>query len=463
MRKAWALFPCSASAGIATLSGMKIRQFIPFLCVLSAFAVPSLALAVDPPPGGGYPGENTALGDNALFSLTTGTNNSAIGYEALYNTTTGFGNVANGHNALFSNTTGENNTAVGESALYNTTTNRNTATGAYALFSNTVGGGTADGALALYSNTSGSANVAVGDYTLYSNTTGNSNTGVGSIALMNNTTGVNNVAVGSGAVDANTTGSGNTGIGTAALVNNTSGTLNVAVGENAVTYSRKGNSNIALGTYAGFNLKSGDYNIYIGNNALASDSGAIRIGDRRYNTNPYIAGISGVTVAAGAQVVVDSTGHLGTMTSSARFKENIVPMKDASRAILSLQPVTFHYKKDLDSLGVPQFGLVAEQVAKVDPDLVINDDSGKPYTVRYEAVNAMLLNEFLKEHRKVEDQAQINQQQAATNQQLKTALAEEKETIKTLAAALKEQRVQIQKIGAQLAAGHPAARLVSGP
>ena len=448
---------------LVALIRMKTDRFLALLCVVSAVTVPLPALAVDPPPVGGYPGENTALGDNALFSLITGTSNSAVGYEALYNTTTGFGNVADGHNALFSSTTGVNNTAVGESALYNTTTNRSTATGAFALFSNTVGGGTADGAFALYSNTSGSANVAVGEYTMYYNTTGTSNTAVGNTAMEYNTTGVNNVAMGAGALFNNDTGFNNTGIGEAALVQNMSGAYNVAVGVNALTYSRRGNYNIALGTYAGFNLKSGDYNIYIGNNAVASESGSIRIGDRRYDTNTYIAGISGVTVAAGAQVVVDTTGHLGTVTSSARFKDNIRPMKDASRAILSLQPVTFRYKKELDSSGVPQFGLVAEEVAKVDPDLVINDESGKPYTVRYEAVNSMLLNEFLKEHRKVEEQAHINRQQAATNEQLKVALAKEEETIKTLAAALKEQRAQVQKIGAQLAAGDPAARLVSSP
>ena len=363
---------------IATLFAMKTGRFLPFLCILSALALPLLALGVEPPPGGGYPGENTAVGDDALFSLTTGTSNSAIGYEALYNTTTGFGNVANGHNALFSNTTGANNTAVGESALYNTTTNRNTATGAFALFSNTVGGGTADGAFALYSNTSGSFNVAVGEYTMYYNTTGTSNTAVGNTAMEYNTTGVNNVAMGAGALFNNDTGFNNTGIGEAALVQNMSGAYNVAVGVNALTYSRRGNYNIALGTYAGFNLKSGDYNIYIGNNGLASESGSIRIGDRRYNMNTYIAGISGVTVAAGAQVVVDSTGHLGTVTSSARFKDND-PANEGREHGDSLTPAgDFPLQERIwTRQALPQFGLVAEQVAKVDPDLVINDESGK--------------------------------------------------------------------------------------
>jgi hypothetical protein len=131
-----------------------------------------------------------------------------------------------------------------------------------------------------------------------------------------------------------------------------------------------------------------------------------------------------VTVPNGVGVIIDSDGHLGTMTSSARFKDNIRPMKDASDAILSLRPVTFRYKKEIDSSGIPQFGLVAEEVAKVDPDLVIRDDAGKPCTVRYEAVNAMLLNEFLKEHRKVEEQdAAITAQQSEIGE-LKAAMAD---------------------------------------
>ncbi len=143
------------------------------------------------------------------------------------------------------------------------------------------------------------------------------------------------------------------------------------------------------------------------------ESARIRIGDKAHK-NTYIAGISGVTVAAGAGVIVDSTGHLGTVTSSARYKEAIKPMNNSSEAILSLKPVTFRYKHDLDPDGIPQFGLVAEQVEKVNPGLVARDDNGKPYTVRYDAVNAMLLNEFLKEHRKVEEQTSLNQQQQAT-------------------------------------------------
>src|SRR4030095_10706884 len=142
----------------------------------------------------------------------------------------------------------------------------------------------------------------------------------------------------------------------------------------------------------------------IGNLGRAHESNTIRIGRTADQTATFIAGISGATVPAGVAVIVGADGHLGTTTSSARFKEAIKPMDKASEAILALEPVTFRYKHDLDPDGIPQFGLVAEQVEKVNPDLVARDDQGKPCTVRYEAVNAMLLNEFLKEHRKVEKQ-----------------------------------------------------------
>ena len=156
---------------------------------------------------------------------------------------------------------------------------------------------------------------------------------------------------------------------------------------------------------------------------MPNESNTIRVGNETH-TNTFIAGINGVTVAGGIGVVIDVTGHLGTATSSARYKNDIEPMDKASEAILSLQPVTFRYKKELDPKAIPQFGLVAEEVEKVNPDLVARDDQGKPYTVRYEAVNAMLLNEFLKAHREVEQQAQINQEQTATITDLKSALAQ---------------------------------------
>jgi uncharacterized coiled-coil protein SlyX len=172
-------------------------------------------------------------------------------------------------------------------------------------------------------------------------------------------------------------------------------------------------------------------------------------------------GISGATVALGVTVIVGTNGHLGTVTSSARFKEAIKPMDKASEAILALKPVTFRYKKELDPQGIPQFGLVAEQVEKVNSDLVARDEKGHVYTVRYEAVNAMLLNEFLKEHRKVEEQGCKLQGQEATISQLKSTVAQQQKGMEALAASLKEQAAQIQKVSAQLELSKPAPQMLA--
>jgi hypothetical protein len=379
--------------------------------------------AVSPPPDGGYPGLNTAEGTDALFNLDVqnGLNNTAIGFRALYSNTTGGRNTANGDSALYSNTEG----------FYNT------ANGFDALFSNTGGSfNTANGDSALLSNTTGSLNTANGDSALYHNTTGSDNTANGDNALASNTTGNNNTAIGEEALLNNTTGSNNTAIGISALANNT------------------GSSNIALGVSAGFNHTTGSNNIDIGNLGVAGKSNVIRIGTNGTQKNAYIAGISGVTVAGGVGVIIDSNGHLGTVVSSERFKDAIKPMDKASEAILGLQPVTFRYKHELDPEDIPQFGLVAEQVEKVNPDLVARDDQGKPYTVRYEAVNAMLLNEFLKEHRKVEERGRKLQDQ-------ESAIAQQQAEIKALTASMKEQASQIQKVSEQIEARKPAARLVA--
>jgi hypothetical protein len=348
-----------------------------FLVRMLALTVAWLALlpatrAVDPPPDGGYPNANTAEGTDALFSLTTGFDNTAVGFEALYGNTTGSANTATGWTALQSNTTGFNNTANGANSLArNTTGMNNTATGEGALFLNTSGSqNTANGVFALSNNADASQNTATGFEALIFNT-GSSNTAAGYNALLNNTT---------------------------------------------------GSSNIALGASAGENLTTGSNNIDIGNAGVAGESGKIRIGTRGIHTHTAITGISGAIVARGVAVIVDSDGHLGTRTSSARFKEQIKPMDNASETVLALQPVTFRYKHELDAEGIPQFGLVAEQVEKVNPDLVARDNEGTPYTVRYEAVNAMLLNEFLKEHRRVGEQGRKIEQLEATIAQLQSAL-----------------------------------------
>jgi len=214
-----------------------------------------------------------------------------------------------------------------------------------------------------------------------------------------------------------------------------------------------GNNNIAVGYAAGLSLPGGNNNIDIGNLGAAGDSDTIRLGTNGYETNTYIAGIYGATVASGVGVIIDSGGHLGTITSSARFKDCIKPMDKASEAILSLQPVTFRYKHELDAVGIPQFGLVAEQVEKVNPDLVARDEHGKPFSVRYEAVNAMLLNEFLKEHKTVAEQK-------TTIAQLQSDMARQQREIETLAATVREQAGLIQKVSAQISTTRPAPRLV---
>src|SRR5216110_2533168 len=234
-------------------------------------------------------------------------------------------------------------------------------------------------------------------------------------------------------------GNNNTAMGNGALFFNTNGNSNTCLGFNALN-NATGSSNIALGSEAGINLTTGSNNIDIGNKGKAGESQYIRIGTKGTQTHTLIAGISGATVAGGVGVIIDTNGHLGTVVSSERFKDAIEPMDKASEAILALKPVTFHYKHELDPEGIPQFGLVAEEVEKVNPDLVARDAEGKPYTVRYDAVNAMLLNEFLKEHRKVE---RLEAALDAVNQRLA------------------EQDAKIEKVSARIEMTEPAPKLVS--
>jgi len=364
--------------------------------------------------------------------------NTSEGFQALDNNTTGTGDTAFGGEALFSNTDGFENTAVGCSALSsNTVGNENTALGSQALLSNSIGlRNTAVGSQALFSNTTGFENTADGSGALFFNTTGHDNTAVGLKALLSNTSGTANTALGFQALVSNTFGGGNTAIGYFALWNNT------------------GDENIALGDGAGSDLTDGNNNIDIGNPGQHGESDTIRIGvanagpSQEAQTATYIAGIFGTTVV-GSPVFVTSFGKLGVggpATSSARFKDEIKPMDKTSEAILALKPVTFRYKKELDPKGVPQFGLVAEEVEKVNPDLITRDRDGNPYTVRYEVVNAMLLNEFLKEHRKVEQQDRRLEQQERT-------IAKQQKQIEALTAGL-------QKVSTQLELSKPAPQMV---
>ena len=281
----------------------------------------------------------------------------------------------------------------------------NTFLGDDALVSNTTGNfNTAIGASALGSNTTGFDNTAVGSSALPSNTTGSFNTAVGNSVLLHSTTGTLNTAIGNSALNSNTIGVENTATGNQALLNVATGNNNTANGSGALGSMTTGNANIAIGDHAGAILNTGSNNIYIGNRGANVESNTIRIGVQGTQTTTSIAGINGATVPNGVGVLVGSNGKLGTVLSSARFKEGVKPMDQASEAILALKPVTFRYRHELDPAGTPQFGLVAEDVEKVNPDLVARDEQGKPYTVRYEAVNAMLLNEFLKEHREVQAQ-----------------------------------------------------------
>jgi hypothetical protein len=371
--------------------------------VLACFCPFAHGAGLNPPPDGGYPGGNTAEGQNALFNLTAGTYNTAVGLFSL-------GAV----------TTGNFNTGVGAGALFLTTGDQNTATGAGALLNNNVGSfNTANGAFALVNQTTGGSNTAIGAGAL-GTTTGGSNTAVGVNALFHNNLGNNNTAVGASAL-VNAIGSGNTAVGIGAGSNVTAASNVICIG--------------ALG--------------------------------QNVSDSCYIGEIFGRSSPDGAPVLINSDNKLGTFTSSKRFKEDIKPMDKASEAILALKPVTFRYKKEIDPTGRSQFGLVAEEVEKVNPDLVVRDKEGKPYSVRYEQVNAMLLNEFLKEHRKVQEQeatimelkSTAGKQQATIAQQqreFQTNAARRENEIQALTARLKHQAAQVQKMSAQLPSANPS-------
>jgi trimeric autotransporter adhesin len=365
-----------------SIGGLFLRPYF----ILTAIALGFLAFspktrAVSPAPGGGYPGFNTAEGQNALLGLTTGQGNTAVGWFSLW------GNAAG---------------------------NFNTATGAGTLLFNTA----------------------------------DENTAFGAAALLNNASGSGNTAVGTSALSSNTTGSFNEAMGVNALAGNDSGFYNIAIGDDTLSGNVSGSHNIIIGGFgAGFNIIAGSNNIYIGPgvsaNGAVDESDTIRINDSApprggTSSQVFFAGIDGSTVGAvNTPVLINPNGQLGTGVSSARFKKDIDPMGTTSEAIFCLEPVTFHYKGD--ETNIPQFGLIAEEVAKVNPALILVDKEGKPYSVRYDQVNAMVLNEFLKEHKTV--------------QELKNEIAE-------LTATVKEQAAQIQKVSARLEVSERRSRTV---
>src|SRR6266540_3745242 len=368
---------------------------IPLALVLACFALSQRAQGVVPAPDGGYPGNNTAEGQNALFSLTAG----------------GFNNTAVGFLSLRSNTEGDLNTAVGAGTLLFNTSDGNTAVGSVALLFNTIGfDNTAVGGAALLNNTEGAGNTALGRAALLNNTTGDDNTAVGFDALVRNTTGDSNTAIGREALSANVSGDGHTAVGYRALENsNASGQFcfaNTAVGSLALESSTSGCGNTAIGNAALRSSTSGSLNVAVGllagNNVTTADN-VICIGTTVAGANVdnscYIGNI--YNEPGGSQAVyVNSQGKLGAQVSSQRFKDEIQPINQASEAIHRLRPVSFRYKAEIEPTRPVGFGLIAEEVEKINPDLVTRDKGGKPLSVRYDQVNAMLLNEFLKEHKK---------------------------------------------------------------
>ncbi len=384
--------------------------------MLSCFGLSAKILAVVPAPDGGYPGNNTAEGTNALFSLTSGIDNTALGFEALFRNTTADFNTAEGFGALFNNTSGTQNTATGVNALI--------------------------------SNTTGSFNTANGVNTLFRNTTGFQNAATGVQALFSNTTGFHNTAAGFQALLSNTTGNHNTADGDNALVHDTTGSLNTAIGAHTLDQNITGSSNVALGFQAGFNI-TGSGNVCVGQNILgvAGESNVTRIGN-----------IGSTAQANGVFVTVGAGGKLGFQVSSRRYKDDIRPMNKASEALFALKPVSFRYKQEIDPARSPDFGLIAEDVATVNPDLVARDEEGNIVTVRYQAVNAMLLNEFLKEHKKVEEQqasiAELKSTVAQQKNDFQAKVAHQHEQIEALTAGL-------QKVSAQLEVSKTAPRVVN--
>jgi hypothetical protein len=378
--------PSSRNSITAATAGRDLL-LIPLALVCFTLLPAPNAFAVTPAPDGGYPGANTAEGTSALFSRTTGVWDTALGYQALFHDTTGHSNTAVGLRSLFSNTTGT----------------QNTATGVLSLFSNTTASfNTADGYQALLSDTTGEKNVATGYQALNSNTTGANNTAVGAATLTNSVDGDDNTAVGGG------------------------------TGPNVI----HGSNNTYLGDFVGTLAPDESNTIRIGDLSNGNGSGSLAcfIGGIFNNFQPVGGAIVQVTLDLGTDELGWDVG-----ASSARFKDEIKPMDKASESILALKPVTFRYKKEIDRTGIPRFGLVAEEVEKVNPDLVTRDRDGKLFTVRYDAVNAMLLNEFLKEHQKV--------------QKLEAAL-------KAVNKRLKAQDAKIDKVNAKVELSGPGLRTV---
>jgi hypothetical protein len=420
--------------------------------VVLCFALWPQAQAVVPPPDGGYANFTTAEGQKALFNLTTGSANTAVGWYSLFSDTSGSFNTGVGAGTLVLNT-GDENTAVGTASLLFNTASGNTALGSRALLNNTDGvSNTAAGQLALFSNTQGGSNTAVGTASLGANTLGDRNTAIGFVALGENINGTDNAALGYGALDNNIGGTSNTATGAFALQDNTAGNNNTAVGSFSLLHNTGGN-NVALGYGAGENATTGDNNVYIG---------ALMQGVAAEANHTYIGNINTTSVSGGGTDTVTvnlTTGLVGHLSSSQRYKEQIKPMDKASEALYRLKPVSYRYKKEIDSTQSPAFGLIAEEVADVNSALVACNSEGQPESVHYEMVNAMLLNEFLKEHKTVQElKSTVLGQQSIILQQRQSferRLAEQEKQMKALTGV-------VEKVNRQLEMNNSAARVAAG-
>ena len=433
------------------------------------------AFGVIPPPDGGYPRFNTAEGQNALFSLTTGIANTANGWYSLFSNTGGNLNTGVGAGTLLFNT-GNDNTAIGAAALlFNTTGSDSTAVGTAALVNNTAGANTAIGAFALQANTTGGTlgtteglpvgpNTAVGSHALESNTISSGNTAVGYQALGSMVAGAD---FGNGPTDRGTS----TAVGFQALasVNGPSNELNDAFGYRALSNFADGYGNVAIGSRALIDLTNGFINVAVGPNAgsgLTSGNGNVYIGrpagapNEEFRT--YIDNINSTSVSGGGTDTVTvnlMTGLLGHLSSSRRHKEEIKPMDNASETLYRLKPVTYRYKKEIDQTQILDYGLIAEDVAEIDPNLTACNKDGEIESVRYTAINAMLLNEFLKEHCTVEEQqATISELNSTVSEQAST-ISQLKKEMETVVVRLKEHDSRIQKVSDQVELRKPALQM----
>jgi hypothetical protein len=379
---------------------------------------------------------STRYGQSTLSNNVAGTGvaNTAIGTGALQFNTIGKWNTATGVDALGDNTEGNYNTATGVNALWhNITGNSNTATGVGALYSNIDGvENTATGRGALFDNTTGVRNTAIGSQSMHLNITGTDNAAFGESALYSNTTGVNNTATGAGALWANGVGSGNTAVGYTALLTHRTGDDNTALGHSALWDHDSGASNIAVGAFAGAGNSSGSFNISIGSVGVNGENNTMRLGTIDEQTRTFIAGIRGATTgtANAVTVVIDSNGQLGTVSSSIRYKEDVSDMGQASGRLLDLNPVTFRYREARSSGERPlEYGLIAEEVAEVFPELVVFDGDGQPETVKYRLLSTLLLNELQKQHQQLDGQV-------AEISELRKKLAELSETVNQMAGSI---------------------------